>query len=742
LALEALPKDMNNPDRPYVPRAEHRLYRAFYSPRERYILPHERVRYVEFSPDGKWLVTASGDYTVRLWNADNGKLITVLQGHTDEVSHATFSPDGKWLVTASRDKTARLWDADSGKLIAILQGHTDYVSHATFTPDGKRVVTASLDNTARLWNVNSGELIATLQGHKSRVTHAEFSPDGKWVVTASPDNTARLWDANSGELIAILQGHVGEVNYAEFSPDSKRVVTASNDYTARLWNVNSGELIAILQGHTDFIIHAEFNPDGKLLVTASSDKTARLWDADNGKLITILQGHTNKVTHATFSPDGKRLVTASSDNTARLWDTNSGELIAILQGQGWDARSGELSTLQGHTNRVTHAMFSPDGKRVVTASLDNTARLWDADSGELITTLQGHTSGVVYAIFSPDGQQIVTASSDNTAKIWKTPSTQALIDEANRQKPRDLVTIEREQLSLPVLDSQALEKALEKITQGKQLAENGDFTAAQNAFKQAIQLDKRFSWYFDPTIKAQVLTTNGLLVRGQELAKNGKIEEATAVFTKVLAINANFAFNPKINDPKTKAKQIAASALVSKGEFLAEAGKVDEAVKVFKRARKLDSGLTFDLQRKTKAHQQKGKADALVIKGRFLAKAGKVDKAIMAIQRAQELDANVEISVFSLNNLCWYSSLFGQAANVLEYCEMAVKLTDERDAEIRDSRGLARALTGDFKGAITDFEFFVQHTDSEDRKKQRQDWINALKKGNNPFAQEVLESLK
>ena len=135
-------------------------------------------------------------------------------------------------------------------------------------------------------------------------------------------------------------------------------------------------------------------------------------------------------------------------------------------------------------------------------------------------------------------------------------------------------------------------------------------------------------------------------------------------------------------------------------------------------------------------------ATALVSQGESLASEEKLDEAVKVFKRAQELDANVEISAIFLNLLCESGSLFGQAADVLEYCETAVKLTNEQDAEIRDSRGLARALTGDFKGAITDFEFFVQHTNSEEEKKQRQDWIKALKKGNNPFTQAVLESLK
>jgi WD40 repeat protein len=132
-------------------------------------------------------------------------------------------------------------------------------------------------------------------------------------------------------------------------------------------------------------------------------------------LRTVLQGplehlivhSSGPVGVAVYSPDGKRFVTAGGDNLARVWDVETGHLLA---------------TLSGHTDRILNAAYSPDGDRIVTASQDKTACVWDAESGHLLATLTGHTDAVDDAEFSPDGKRIVTASRDHTARVWDADS--------------------------------------------------------------------------------------------------------------------------------------------------------------------------------------------------------------------------------------------------------------------------------------------------------------------------------
>ncbi len=411
--------------------------------------------YGAFSPDGARILTASADKTAKLWDAASGKLIASF-AHQDEVNDAAFSPDGARILTASKDKTAKLWDAASGELIASF-AHQDEVFHAAFSPDGTRILTASRDKTAKLWDVASGELIASFT-HQDAIRWAGFSPDGTRILTASKDKTAKLWDATSGKMIASFE-HQDEVNHAGFSPDGVRILTASADNTAKLWDAASGKLIASF-AHQDEVLQVAFSPDGARILTASKDKKAKLWDAASGKFIASF-AHQDTLENAVFSPDGARLLTASTDHSVDLWDVASGKLIAAFTHLGWpfhaafspdgarvltastesqcanlwDAASGKpIATLVhqgenvskttinvGHVIIVYHAAFSPNGARILTASMDKTAKLWDAASGKLIASFD-HEDVVKHAAFSPDGARILTACWDGTAKLWDAAS--------------------------------------------------------------------------------------------------------------------------------------------------------------------------------------------------------------------------------------------------------------------------------------------------------------------------------
>lgn len=410
LALEILPTDTHEPDKPYTVAAEQLMRNAMMND-DAVLRGHTMwVNSAFFSPDGKYILSASDDNTIRVWDVWNGAQVgEPITGHTNTVSFASYSPDGKLIASSSWDKTIRLWDAENHEPVGQpMEGHESGINCVAFSPDGKRLVSASWDETLRLWDVKTCKQIGQpIRGHGDDINTAFFSPDGRYIVSASDDKTARLWDAHTGEPVGQpLRGQTSNVSCATFSPDGRRVATASWDGTIRLYEVPSGRpLTKPLDAELADVNCVTFSPDGKYLVSAA-DKGIQIWDAQTGEPVgEPLTNHTAEVNWATFSPDGKCLVSAGDDFQVRLWVTRT-----ITE---------QTLTLAGHASSVLSAAFSPDGKKVVSSSVDNTIRIWDAETGELLREPSvGHAGPVYSAMYSPDGLRIVSASNDSTLRLW------------------------------------------------------------------------------------------------------------------------------------------------------------------------------------------------------------------------------------------------------------------------------------------------------------------------------------
>ena len=414
-----------------------------------------------FSPDGQQILTASQDKTARLWDRQ-GNLLVVFRGHTNWVHSAEFSSDGQQILTTSADKTARLWDRQ-GHLIAVFGGSGRNVSTAKLSPDGRQILTTgdnnnistqNKDNTAQLWD-SRGNLLTVFRGHEDSVRSAIFSPDGNQILTASNDKTARLWD-RQGNSVAIFRGHKDTVLTSVFSPDGQQVLTASFDDT-RLWDRQGNPLTVFQQGWG-----AVFSPDGQQVLTVGY-LDARLWDRKGNPLAVLkkkgidisLSRNVNEFspdsryvliddgsggtglwdvkgnllatfpTASGFSSDSQRILTTSYNGNASLWDISDtiatqAEITIARQAFREDVskNTAQLAVFQDRDSEFYSAIFSPDGKQILTTSPRETVKLWDRQ-GKILTRLKPEAVGESFkrAIFSPDGQQILTAR-DNIAKLW------------------------------------------------------------------------------------------------------------------------------------------------------------------------------------------------------------------------------------------------------------------------------------------------------------------------------------
>jgi WD40 repeat protein len=431
----------------------------------------EDVLTASFSPDSTMVLTASTGGPAILWDEVTGERLgpelNSVTGPGGVVS-ASFSPEGRRIVTANTDRTVTIWDIDTAQPMFPSIEVGDVVNFASFSPDGERILVGTgvrqypspIRGTARIWNAMSGDPITAPMPHQTGVRMGGFSPDGTRVVTAEEQvgetGIARIWDATTGEQIgADLEQH-SRIWTAVFSPDGNRVATCSEHRTARVWDAKNGRALTPPLKHADWVGHASFSPDGNSLATASQDGLVRVWDLVTDADGIAVGSHLEAVPHASdaqFSGDGGKLL-IKSKATAILFDLEgldtsdwrplvlptgprSGASMAAFNhhaskiliapfwwatgsrdtnAQVWSATTGELQFTVAHEKALNHAIFSFDGRQLLTTSDDHTARVWDAETGEPRSPPLRHNDVVRHGSFSPDGTRIVTAS--GTAVVW------------------------------------------------------------------------------------------------------------------------------------------------------------------------------------------------------------------------------------------------------------------------------------------------------------------------------------
>jgi WD40 repeat protein len=230
---------------------------------------------LEHSLDGSLLGVASLDGKITVWDAAEQGLLHSLDAAAGEATSLAFMPD--MLMSGHEDGRLRLWDLDEGSIVTNLDGHTDWIWGVAAAPSGDLAASASADGTARLWSVPSGDELHTLGGHASTIWDIEFSPDGATVATSSWDGSILIWDVSTGAPVKALRGHTDWVYGIDFSPNGAMLASASKDGTVRLWDVETGLELHMLEGHTDTVWSVAFSEDGSSLASASSDGTVRIW---------------------------------------------------------------------------------------------------------------------------------------------------------------------------------------------------------------------------------------------------------------------------------------------------------------------------------------------------------------------------------------------------------------------------------------------------------------------------------
>ena len=564
------------------------------------------IESVSYSPDGSRIALAS-KREVELLDANTGRQVgSQLLGPRGSALSVAFGADGRSMAAGSSTGDVEVYDLQNEPLTTKVLAGTTSVSAVAFRPDGKVLAAAGSDGVIRLWNPTTWQTIGQTPAGGGAAGPLAFSPDGKVLASGGPDKLVHLWDAATGQqLSAPLDAEGGEVWCLAFSPNGKWLAAGGVTDQLSVWEVAGGKLVtsqkySLSMQSEDFdlakaIRSVGFMPDSSGLYFTMGGGMAKFvsWGAQGPgsdwttREVTFKTGEYNaNYIQGAMSPDGKTIALGNAQ-AIRQYDFASGNMVGL--------------PMFGHSNTVSAMAFSPDGGLLASGGMESIVRLWDSATGQPVgLPFLGPSQGVRSLAFSPDGTQLVAVDGGGIIYVV------------------DMVMKDWESLVCGI------------AARNLSGLEWGQFMPDQP---------------YRLTCPDQPIDSSGIsqltsLARTQQAA--GQTEQARTIISDGL-------------------KWVVASA---------------------------------------------------------------------------DGDAN--------NAMCWRGSLDGFATEVLSACERAVSLASSPG--FRDSRGLARALTGNTSGAIEDFGAFVDWSKENGQYdtlgKEREGWIASLKQGKNPFDQKTLDSLR
>jgi WD40 repeat protein len=373
-----------------------------------------------FTPDGRTVLSVSGNGILLLWDAADGKAIRQFQGPSKQVHALAVSPDGKLVALAGTKGIHLLQLPDCNEVgnIDVPRGPTLTVA---FSAAGDRIASGGRDGAVLLWDVATRKEHKRLTDHKGPVRGVGFSPDSRVIYSTSEDGMLRVTEAESAKVLFQRETRPFEVNRLAVSPSGeflitagKRTIDSRTQGVTEVWVTKSAR-IASMMTSPDELTSVAYAPDGKVIAAAGPSRV-HLLDGPSGRiLMQFPAGKGLSGGGVAVSPDGKTIAATGAGAAVRLWDVATGK----RRGEGLGSTGGESSLA-----------FSPDGKRLATGSVgdwgERDVRVWDLRNGTPVLTLKGHEGNVRQVVFAPDGSRVLTGGNDGILRVWDAASGKEL----------------------------------------------------------------------------------------------------------------------------------------------------------------------------------------------------------------------------------------------------------------------------------------------------------------------------
>jgi WD40 repeat protein len=725
---------------------------------------------IAISANGQRIVTVGKNDCVRLWNRQ-GKQLAKLE-HLGFHNYAAISADGQTLLTGSKNKILRLWDLN-GEPVETFQAATYTADAIAMSANNQTIVLGGENDKICLWNPQGKPLGKPLRlGLANRIDAVAISADGQTVAGVSAGGGVHLWDSQ-GNLLAKLQPS-SQHNAIAISANGQMIVTGGRSETLRLWN-RKGDLLRELK-HRVAVTSVALSADGQTIVVGSQDGTVWVWNQQHHQ---IAEFSHHSFSHVAVSANGQTIVSAYPGETVRLGDgtiRQPGGMIYV-----WDRQGNQLKEFQSHKHGFKALAVSPDGQIIATGGQYGLIRLWDCQGKEL-ATFQGSQASINAIAISTDRQMVVSGSEDGIVRVWDI-ETNGCIECLGHTGQLTTVAISADGQTIVSAGGDHIVRLWNR--QGIQLAEslphegwiafvatNADGQIVASAqrnnvvrlWNQQGQLIREFREHSAP-IASVALSADGQIIltgdddgtmllwnqRGEQLGEWRHTDPVRIVAISIdnqtlLSASGNTIrlwYGGWVTWLKTCCDRLAYYLISKNPEISLMEGVCKLCVVHAWNPANLMS--LFLRQGKSEAESRQLTVTFLVMKVRKFARLGKIEEAISAYTEAQKFNDN-KIPIDACGELAWLGSLHGYATNpntqtiIQRACEEAIT-SEPNVAAWRDSRGLFRALTGDFSGAIEDFQVVVAKTTNVRNRLQRKRWVKALYNRVNPFTSEEIETL-
>lgn len=403
------------------------------------------VTAVEFSPDGKTILTVEQRGLVRVWDARAFKVASSFKISGHSAAAIAFEAASRPVVfCAAPDRTVKKIRPGDADAESFDREHHEPITILRASPDGARVLTCGRDRLAIAWDAKTGRATATFRVHQEQIAAIALNPRRDLAASYDPKAGIKVWDSRTGLVFRTFAPKDADVQCMAFTPDGARLMAGGRDMILRVWDVLGRPILPPLALAQMRPLTKQIKSERKFkamleeavkAMKRGAYETAYAMLQDSRQLSgyersdtaldlivrmrehgarTGLRGGWNRKTVETgsgvmdvrFSPTAINMLTAQADHTVRLWSAKTGDCLKIFR---------------GHTNLVTSVRFSGNGREAASGSDDRSVRTWDLATGKLQLMLRGHQDSVSSVAYAPDGTCLASGSWDGTVKIWRLP---------------------------------------------------------------------------------------------------------------------------------------------------------------------------------------------------------------------------------------------------------------------------------------------------------------------------------